>query len=56
MASSPSDFDKQHDAGLKKVLQIAFVRGKGMPKREKCKQCKQGTCKSCTSKEKPAKD
>lgn len=63
MASSPSDFDKQHDAGLrgrqspavKKVLQIAFVKSKGMPKHAKCKQCKQGTCKSCTSKEKPAK-
>ena len=56
MDYSPSDFDKQHDAGLKKVLQIAFVKSKGMPKRKSCKHDKHGTCKSCSSKEKPAKD
>lgn len=56
MDSSPTDFDKQHDEGLKRVLQIAFVKSKGMPKRSKCKHGKQGTCKSCTSKDKSAKD
>jgi hypothetical protein len=56
MDSSPSDFDKQHDEGLRRVLQIAFVRSKGMPKQKTCKHGKQSTCKTCTDKDKPAKD
>ncbi len=53
--ASDGDYNKQHDEGMKRVLQIAFLKGKGPKSKGKCKHGKQGTCKSCTSNAKPGR-
>lgn len=54
--ASDGDYNKQHDEGMKRVLQIAFLKGKGPRPKKGSKQSKHEASKNCTSNGKPAKD
>lgn len=54
--ASDGDYNKQHDEGLKRVLQIAYLKRRGPRPKKHSKQSKSAPSKNSTSNAKPAKD